>query len=709
MKTVWTKGNRHDMNYHVAFVTELDIGNEPACITLIAGNIYRLFVDGQLIGYGPARAAHGYTRQDHYVLKQYTNTHIHLTVEVYAANANNFYYADQLPFFGAEVRCAGHIAASTENQSFQAYRMTDRVQAVQRYSYQRLFVEAYVMEKDRTAFYKGDYRAFPQLELEEVAPLKILSRNVPYPVLEQVKCERLVETGRVEINSEKPKWMDHSITEIGRNLAGFSREDWQAALSDKASSFVFYKMEDVLPSLTEMTYQVYDMKRNLSGFIQMDIEVKKQAEIYVLWKETAVAPSEREALNVSLEGGSTCNVIQYRLKAGRYSLLSFEPVSGRFFKVVTLAGEVDVKAFGMTLYEHSDAYLRKEILPDTQLQLIYEACRNTFAQNAVDIFTDCPSRERAGWLCDSFFTGRAEAFFTGNNVIEYNFLENYALSPQLEDLPDGMIPCCYPGDHNGGTYIPTWAMWYVLELDAYYRRTKDDRMVSLSKDKVYGLIRFFERYLNEDGLLENLESWVFIDGGKANDTGYVSGVNYPANMLYARMLLSADNLYRDEKLIKQYKALLPVIRNQSFNGTFFEDNRIRKNGVLSATGNCSEVCQYYAFLFGVADKKNHAALMNKLVTEFVPQRDSARCYPGIDKPYMFIGCFLRLWFLFQNEFYRQLIDECRFLFLPMAETTATLWEHDDTCSLNHGFASVAAYYMVHSLNRINFDKTEIYC
>ena len=39
------------------------------------------------------------------------------------------------------------------------------------------------------------------------------------------------------------------------------------------------------------------------------------------------------------------------------------------------------------------------------------------------------------------------------------------------------------------------------------------------------LFDYFERFRNEDGLLEKLESWVFVEWSKANH--FVQDVNYP--------------------------------------------------------------------------------------------------------------------------------------------------------------------------------------
>ena len=99
-----------------------------------------------------------------------------------------------------------------------------------------------------------------------------------------------------------------------------------------------------------------------------------------------------------------------------------------------------------------------------KLQAIFDAAIETYRQNTFDLFMDCPSRERAGWLCDSFFTARVERVLTGKSEVERNFIENYILPEHFRCLPEGMLPMCYPADHYDGVFIPNWAMWFVLEL-----------------------------------------------------------------------------------------------------------------------------------------------------------------------------------------------------------------------------------------------------
>lgn len=142
---------------------------------------------------------------------------------------------------------------------------------------------------------------------------------------------------------------------------------------------------------------------------------------------------------------------------------------------------------------------------------IHNVALRTFAHNAVDLFTDCPSRERVGWLCDSFFTGRAEYFLYGETPIEDAFLENYVLYKNDGSYPKGALPMCYPSDpYEEGVFIPQWNIWYVLEVCEYLNERRPDMDREIFKPSVMGVVSFLERYENADGLLENLPSWNFV-------------------------------------------------------------------------------------------------------------------------------------------------------------------------------------------------------
>lgn len=143
-----------------------------------------------------------------------------------------------------------------------------------------------------------------------------------------------------------------------------------------------------------------------------------------------------------------------------------------------------------------------------------------------------------------------------------------------------------------------------LELREYLDRSETANWIERFMGKSLGLLKYFSRFENSDGLLENLESWVFVEWSRANDL--TSGVNYPSNMLYAAMLSAISELYNLPELSEKAQKIRETVYRQSFDGEFFRDHAVRENGILKAAADRTEVCQYYAF-FSVLQRRSATA------------------------------------------------------------------------------------------------------
>ena len=283
---------------------------------------------------------------------------------------------------------------------------------------------------------------------------------------------------------------------------------------------------------------------------------------------------------------------------------------------------------------------------------------------------------------------------TGTTLVEQNFFENFLLPDRFEHLPPGMLPMCYPADHNDGVFIPNWSLWFVVQLEEYLQRSGDRLTVDALREKVQKLFEYFQAYENSDGLLEKLPGWVFVEWSKANE--FVQDVNYPSNMLYAGALAAAGRMYSLPDLQAKAEKIRDVVRRQSFDGHFFVDNALRTDGQLRVTNNRSEVCQYFAFFFDVASPATHGELWTVLRDQFGPDRKQNKAHWDVYIANSFIGNMLRFELLSRFGNQQQILDESTAYLLYMAERTGTLWENDGAyASCNHGFAS----HIVHTLYR----------
>lgn len=695
-KPVWATGREKEMNVTLCFFAPVTLSAEAARgakLRVTGSTIMRVRVDNEPVAYGPARGPHGWFRVDEWDMSKYLSGSHFVTIEVAGYNSNSYYLLDQPSFLQAEIVDGnGKVIVSTQaadgKDVFQALDYTGvRLQRVQRFSFQRPFVEVYNVK---------DHIEFEPIDLSEQPEVRYLPRRVPYPEFAVIEPAAWGKRFKIEkLEDFNSFWRDRSIVNIGPQLKGYKLDELECRLSDEVQALKSTIVENAEPLAVGSTYkggdaQVIDLGANYCGFFGMEIEPEEGTEIIMTFDEIMTGEGDVNFLRLG-----TCSAIKWTIdQTIPNTYEAFEPQVGRYVKLHCLKGGFKLKKFYLREYAYPATRDASFDCSDPRLTKVYKAAVLTFRENSVDAFTDCPHRERAGWLCDSFFTARSAFDLTGKTDVEQVFFENYMLPESFEFLPDGMLPMCYPADHNDGIYIPNWAMWFVAQLKEYAKRSPDQSTVKGLRKKIEKLFAFFEKYENSDGLLEKLPSWVFVEWSKAND--FLQDVNYPSNMLYAYVLDAAGGLYNVPQWKEKGAKVRAKVLEQSYDGEFFVDHAIRKaDGALEIRADRSEVCQYFAFFFETATPESHPELWKKLLDEFGPNRVKNGIYPDIHKANSFVGNILRLELLAMADRGSQLLDESLAYNEYMADATGTLWENDGAyASCNHGFAShvVRVYY-----------------
>jgi len=534
-----------------------------------------------------------------------------------------------------------------------------------------MFVEAYHVGPKR------DHLV--ELPLEEFAPFRYLPRMVPQPEyaidrsyqpVRKVRrqCKEAIEIGKSD-NFLEP------VREQGFKCFSFSELEFNAYTFLKR-----YVRDDNGPVIGKL----YRGRINNTGFIKLTVNCKVPGSLVVMFAET-----EAPGGGVEPFGNEAIDAVFWDLKEpGRYELEALEVHTFQYAEIFMANGAADVLDFSLREYKSPLAWNYEFATDNPDFSAIFEAGRETFAANAVDCFTDCPGRERAAWLCDSYFTAQTSFLLTGDTRLERFFLENFAYADSYEHIPHGAIPMLYPGDHPNGMFIPNWAMWLIIQVGDYFERSKDTELVGVFKAKFLAFLHYLDTFLNSDGLLEKLPSWVFVEWSKANS--FVQDVNYPSNMLYAAALETMARLYSLPDFRERADRMRKTIREQSWNGMWFRDHAVRQeNGSLMVPENdITETCQYYALFFRCATRKTHPGLWRTLGEDFGPERVAQKRWPEIWPSNAFIGNYLRLDLLSRAGLHQQVIREACQYFKKMADTTGTLWEFDNpSASCCHGFAS----------------------
>lgn len=690
MKQIWAKNLRDEKNIALLFVCEKRIGKD-AVLSLACNVPFRLKIDGELFSYGPRRMAHGRAAVNRYSLSAYEGRSVRIEAEAVSYRVRNFYIVDQPPFFAAEMTENGKTVA--DSFDFQAFRNRSKLQKVQRFSYQRGFVEAYEMD--------GGYRLEP-VETDEKEVCTLEECAAPYPKFTVLRAEEF-ENGRV---FERPEFSEFDDSRLNRRgTPHFAREDQEYRISLEYDRLGFGRTDSESEFLSG-GYKAYRLPRNAAGFVAFDAEVTEDADLLIAYDEILSSASDARlkngAANIDVHRlDETLSLIGYKLTKGTYRLTAFEADEMQYMRFCVLRGKARISNVRLITYENECINI-KFSSHDHDVKLLFEAAVNSFKPNAVDILTDCPSRERAGWLCDSYFTGRAEKILTGRNDVEKNFLQAFLEMPSgAANIPEEVFPMCYPCDHAvKDRYIPNWCMWLILELESYLQRSGDRALIDKYENKILRYIEYTLKFLNADGLLEDPEGWIFVEWSRANDL--TKGVNYPTNMLFSAALRAVSRLYGVKKYAEIAEKADKNIRKQSFNGRFFVDNALKNaENRWEINTEWTETCQYYAFYFGYASREKTPELFRIMFDEICGYADVSHKYPKMSRSDSFIGLYLRLDYLSRIGEHERVIRDLKKYFLFQAKETKTFWEYKDARgSCCHAFASIICEWILKAVQKL---------
>jgi alpha-L-rhamnosidase len=660
-----------------------------ATLRLAGAQAYRIWANGELAGRGPARTAHGPARVDEWPLAADAAGRLEVVIEVAGYGVATFCSTNEPAFLCAEIVAGKKTLAWTapSGGGFVAEHRKERVRRIERFSYQRAFAEAYRFGASGLTWRAPGYAPSRPVKLARVThPRTWLERGVAYPDLSVTYPKPAAVRGRAlpfsaPLFAKVEKW--RHVFDVPKTSPGFKVEqlEWPVFTPVAGSPFrttgsARLRRGSSL-TLTPRTWVRADFGMDCTGFPALRAHSRRGARVVLVFDEILVDGQ------VKFERSSCENVIWFDLAPGAtVDFEAFEPYTFQHLQVIAWSGTVEVSDVRLRHYQNGTVLSEAPRNLSAPAKQVRRAALASYRQNALDIFMDCPGRERAGWLCDSLFTARAEWHLTGDNKIERAFLENYLVPATFADLPKGMVPMCYPAEALQKQFIPNWAMFLVIQLDEARRlRRLPAEWQPLIRRCVGGLVRYFRKFENERGLLEKLDSWIFVEWSKAND--FVKEINFPTNMLYAMTLRSAARLLREPKLAAQAERIDATVRELSWRDGVFLDHAVRDHqGQIVVRNDATEVCQYYAFFTGLASPRREKALWQRLV-----RGDYGTLFPAN----VFVGKIMRFQLLIENGEFEAARREVMKSYLPMARTTGTLWElFQKNVSCNHGFTSYVA-------------------
>jgi hypothetical protein len=256
-----------------------------------------------------------------------------------------------------------------------------------------------------------------------------------------------------------------------------------------------------------------DDGRVVVGQVALDLDGPEGTEVIALPVEqtdagTDTAMERSPGLKVVLDG--TRRTVQTFDRHG-FRSLRIDPPEGVTVHGVTVQERLHPVAGGSS-FRCSDPLLEE----------VWAVGRRTVSICSHDAYIDCPTREQRAWTGDSVVHQMVD-LTTNDDWSLARWHPTLAAGPR----PDGMLPMAVAGDAEEVDFavIPDWALHWVHSVHNLYRYVGDRDEITRLLPVVEGVLRWFEPFIDEHGVLTDVVGWVIIDWASVGTEGSGAALN----------------------------------------------------------------------------------------------------------------------------------------------------------------------------------------
>ncbi|GAB4460427.1 MAG: hypothetical protein OHK0029_24400 [Armatimonadaceae bacterium] len=160
---------------------------------------------------------------------------------------------------------------------------------------------------------------------------------------------------------------------------------------------------------------------------------------------------------------------------------------------------------------------------DETLNQVFDICRHTLRLCSNEFLMDTPWREQAQWLGDvaGVTLGGLHACF-GDTALTGKFLRQSGAN----QYPTGLLSnISNTVSHSWQSVIPDYSLWWVIGLWSHYLYSGDMVLLREMYPVAHRILQAHFRYVNDDGFIEDMPYWVFVDWANVDRRGICTAYN----------------------------------------------------------------------------------------------------------------------------------------------------------------------------------------
>jgi len=517
-----------ERNRHVYFRKTFELPGEAlsAGVHASADGRYRLFVNGEPVGFGPARFSADWPCADPYDLAPRLRPGRNVVAAlVHSYGRDTSWYERPCGPASRIFGCGGFfLQGDVILRSGESARLDTDSSWLHREAraWDRSapggslgFVEIYDARRDPRGWADQDFddSGWKPASVLRVTGFHFSEDIVPFPVL----FVRDIPALATSILRPRAVALAAEVGDTIYRLLACSLENPEALLAEAGEALV-------RTAGSRGLLLVLDFGQTVFGSPRLDLEAPAGMTIELTYGDE-LAQDGRVRPTPGIPGFDVTPEHRYIARAGRQSWERFEPAGFRYLQAIfrDAAGSASVASLSVVERRYPAPLTGRFRCSDELLTRIWEAGARTLALCMHDAYVDCPSREQRQWVADASLEALVNYALFGDAALAARFLRQVAQAQRA----DGRTPMCAPGDFSAADFlsIPDFTLAWILAVDRHQLYTGDSDLAHELFPAVQRALAWFERWLDADSLLDRVPGWVFLDWAEHDKRGEVTAVN----------------------------------------------------------------------------------------------------------------------------------------------------------------------------------------
>ena len=248
------------------------------------------------------------------------------------------------------------------------------------------------------------------------------------------------------------------------------------------------------------------------------------------------------------------------------------------------------------------AKMNPKFSENENLKKIWDLCINTQKYGVQEVIQDCLEREKGFYLGDGCYTALTNYVLTKDGRILKKLIDDAFKTDFISDTLVTCMDCAFMQE------IAEFPLYIVFTILWYYKLSGDKKYLAEKFNDICKLLDAYKNNYEKDGLLHNVDKWCVVEWPENFRDGYdvklIQGVptevpHIAINAFYINAIICANSI-ADILSLPEYRDAKPMM--ERFNNAFLnKEKHLFKDSIL--TEHISFIGNIYPYAFGLCDSE----------------------------------------------------------------------------------------------------------